>query len=210
MADDHPDLRVGDPRFYRRYVVLARVWMVLPLRLYRARAAVAVPAGHHLSMNLMQFHRIRTALQVNASPGRGRDLETVERMLRRRLVESGLFERVEVGHTDDPDRLVIALCRFGPFRSGIDVATSLETIWSEEIRYPFWEAHAVRATDDHVELEAASRQGVGRHYVTVHLVAEKARIPAQRQAHPVSARVGSSGDTGRRQRARPRHLRLTP
>ncbi len=170
-----------------------------------------VPAGHHLAMNLMQFHRMRTALQVNASPGRGRDLETVERTLRRQLVESGLFERVEVGHTDDPDRLVIALCRFGPFRSGLDVAGSLEAIWSQGIRYPFWEAHAVRATDDHVELDAASRKGVGRHYVTVHLVAERARIPAQRLVgRPAPGRVGSSGDPGSRQRARPRHLRLTP
>jgi hypothetical protein len=157
-------------------------------------------------MNLMQFHRMRTALQVNAGPGRGRNLESVERQLRRRLVESGLFDEVEVGCTDDPDRLVIALCRFHRSCSEADVAASLERIWTDQVCYPFWEAHAVRAANGHVELEAASRIGVGGHYVTVHLVAQRTVIPSQRDGRP--AHLGSGGRT-RRRGARPRHLRLT-
>lgn len=133
-------------------------------------------------MNLVQFHRLRTGIQTNASPGGDADLEVVENNLRQVLLSSGLFERVEVGHTDDPDHLVIALCQFRPFYTEADVAERLEQIWSDRIRYPFWEAHAFRVERGHVEFEAASRLSADGHYVTVHLVAQKARIPVQRAA----------------------------
>jgi hypothetical protein len=133
-------------------------------------------------MDLLNFHRLRTAIQVNASPGIGADLEVVEVNLREVLMASGVFEEVEVEHTDDPDQLVIALCQFRPFYTEQDVAVRLEEIWSDRVRYPFWEAHAVRTHDDHVEFEAASRIGPLGHYVTVHLVAQRAGIPAQRTA----------------------------
>lgn len=132
-------------------------------------------------MNLMQFHRMRTAIQVNASPGRTSDVELVEGNLRYMLMDSGLFEEVEVGHTDDVDHLVIALCRFRPFLTEADVAARLEQIWADRVRYPFWEAHAIRTHAEHVEFQAASRHSDHGHYVTVHVVAQKARIPAQRR-----------------------------
>lgn len=131
-------------------------------------------------MDLTTFHRVRTGIQVNASPGTGPELTAVESTLRDVLMTSGLFEDVEVEHTADPDRLVIALCRFRPFLTEQDVASRLEEIWSDRVRYPFWEAHAVRTDDGHVEFEAASRSGQVGHYVTVHVVAQKADIPAQR------------------------------
>jgi hypothetical protein len=87
---------------------------------------------------------------------------------------------VEVGRTDDTDRLVISLCQYHPFYSGSEVASVVERAWTERLRYPFWEAHTIRVEDDHVELEAASRAGVGQHYVTVHLVAQRTGIPEQR------------------------------
>jgi hypothetical protein len=133
-----------------------------------------------LLMDMVQFHRRRTAIQGNASPGRGADLVAVESTLRDMLMDSGLFEEVEVEHTDDPDGLVIALCRFRPFYTEGDVASRLEEIWADEVRYPFWEAHAILAHPDHVEFEAASRVGPEGHYVTVHLVAQKSGIPEQR------------------------------
>jgi hypothetical protein len=123
---------------------------------------------------------MRTAVQDNASPGKEEDLETVEQSLRDLLMSSGVFEEVEVEHTDDPDQLVIALCKFLPYFTERDVARHLERIWADRVSYPFWEAHAVHVEDEHVEFEAASRHSSGGHYVTVHLVAQKARIPAQR------------------------------
>ena len=97
-------------------------------------------------------------------------------------MSSGVFEEVEVEHTDDPDQLVIALCKFLPYFTERDVARHLERIWADRVSYPFWEAHAVHVEDEHVEFEAASRHSSGGHYVTVHLVAQKARIPAQRRS----------------------------
>jgi len=133
-------------------------------------------------MELLQFHRMRHAIQVNATPGRPEQLESVEGTLRELLMSSGLFEDVEVEHTDDPDQLVIALCTFRPFYTERDVAERLEALWADKVRYPFWEAHAVRTEAGFVEFEAASRESALGHYVTVHLVAQRASIPAQRTA----------------------------
>jgi len=132
-------------------------------------------------MNLLQFHRVRTAIQINASPGADHDLMTVEESLRDLLMGSGVFEEVEVDHTDDLDQLVIALCKFNPTYSEDEVASRLETIWVERLSYPFWESHALHVEAEHVELEAATRDSDNGHYVTVHLVAQKAPIPAQRR-----------------------------
>ncbi len=131
-------------------------------------------------MRLPSYHLIRTAIQGNASPGSARDVAGVAVTLRDQLVASGLFETVEVEPTNDPDHLVIALCQFRPDVSEWDVAAHLEEIWDNRIRYRFWEAHAFLTEEDHVELEGATRVSTDGHYVTFHLVAEKARIPMQR------------------------------
>jgi hypothetical protein len=131
-------------------------------------------------MDLLQFHRMRTAVQDNAYPGKEDELATVESALRDKLMSSGIFEEVEVEHTDDPNQLVIALCKFLPYFDERDVARHLEQIWGDRVSYPFWEAHAFHVEHDHVEFEAATRFSSGGHYVTVHLVAQKGRIPAQR------------------------------
>ena len=123
---------------------------------------------------------MRTAVQDNAFPAKEGELAPVEQSLRDLLMASGVFEEVEVEHTDDPDQLVIALCKFLPYFTERDVARHLERIWADRVSYPFWEAHAVHVEDEHVEFEAASRHSSGGHYVTVHLVAQKAKIPAQR------------------------------
>jgi hypothetical protein len=133
-------------------------------------------------MNLSMFHRVRTGIQVNASPGPKPALEAVEGNLRDVLMSSGLFEEVEVEHTDDPDQLVIALCQFRPQYSEADVAYRLEQMWGDRVRYEYWEAHAIATAQDHVELEAATRVAQDGHYVTVHLVAQRAAIPSQRPA----------------------------
>ena len=131
-------------------------------------------------MDLVQFHKMRTAVQGNAYPGSGRDLTSMEETLRDLLLTSGVFHEVEVEHTDDPDQLVIALCHFKPDLSERDVAELVERLWEQRVRYPFWEAHAVLVGEEHVEFEAATRDSTAGHYVTVHLVAQRAPVPAQR------------------------------
>lgn len=131
-------------------------------------------------MDLVQFHKMRTAVQGNAYPGSGRDLTSMEETLRDLLLTSGVFHEVEVEHTDDPDQLVIALCHFKPDLSERDVAQLVERLWEQRVRYPFWEAHAVLVGEEHVEFEAATRDSTAGHYVTVHLVAQRAPVPAQR------------------------------
>ncbi|RYU14163.1 hypothetical protein [Nocardioides iriomotensis] len=143
-------------------------------------------------MDLMQFHRMRTAIQDNASPGPEQELVTVEGSLRYMLLTSGLFEEVEVEHTDDPDQLVIALCQFKPEVAAADVARRLEEIWADRVSYSFWEAHATDVMSDHVEFEAATRPSTVGGYVTVHLVAQRAVIPAQRSAHDAADNRQSS------------------
>ncbi len=81
-------------------------------------------------MEMLKFHRVRTGIQVNAAPGRGEQLASMEGALREKLLDSGLFEEVEVERTDDPDQLLIALCQFRPFYTEADVAERLEQIWS--------------------------------------------------------------------------------
>jgi hypothetical protein len=131
-------------------------------------------------MDLTQFHTLRTAVQGHARPGSPPDLLGVGETLRDLLMASGLFWHVEVEPTDDPDQLVIAMCDFRPELTELDVAQYLESLWHDRLRYPFWEAHAFNVDNGHVEFEAATRHSQSGHYVTVHLIAQKAAIPAQR------------------------------
>lgn len=131
-------------------------------------------------MNPTQFHAMRTALQDNAFPGRPRDLAEVGSALRELLLAGGIFRDVEVERTDDPDQLVIAMCTFDAGWSEVDVARHLEQVWRDRLAYPCWEAHSVLVDRGFVELLAATRHSTGGHYVTVHLVAQKALVPAQR------------------------------
>lgn len=132
-------------------------------------------------MELLTFHRYRSAIQGNAFPGDAEAVRALAEVLQTTLRNSGLFESVEVEATDDPDQLVIALCQFRADFDEADVVEYLETAWDDRIRYPFWEAHTLIWEPEHIEIEAATRESIVGHYVTLHLVAQKATIPAQRQ-----------------------------
>lgn len=132
-------------------------------------------------MELIQYHKMRRAVQINASPGKPGDLADVAGRIRQSLMATGLFEDVEVDSTEDVDNLVIAMCTFPPQLTEAQVAARLEQLWEDRLRYPFWEAHTLLVNNDQVELEAASRTGASGHYITVHILAKKARIPTQRQ-----------------------------
>lgn len=131
-------------------------------------------------MELLHFHTLRKAVQSNAYPGSDADLAAMGATLQEVLAASGLFEDVEVGATEDPNQLVVGLCHFREGVTEDDIAAYIERVWSDRLRYPLWEAHSVIVDEDHVEFEAATRESTTGHYVTVHLVAQKARIPAQR------------------------------
>ena len=131
-------------------------------------------------MEIVQFHKLRAAVQANASPGTASDLRAVKDDLERALASVGLFEEVEVDYTDDVDNLVIAMCTFPEQMQRSEIAHRLEVMWQDRLRYPFWEAHTLLVDRDQIELEGATRAGTHGHYVTFHIVAQQARVPAQR------------------------------
>ncbi len=97
-------------------------------------------------------------------------------------IASGLFAKIEVEQTDNPDSLVIALCEYRPELAEQEIATRLEDIWRHAVAYQFWEAHTTFVDADHVEFEAATRPDSTGRYVTLHLVAQRTSVPAQREA----------------------------
>ena len=133
-------------------------------------------------MELTQYHKMRAGVQANAAPGSSQALQEVQQNLETALASVGLFSDVEVGYTDDVDNLVIAMCTFPEDLSETEVARRLELLWEDRLRYGFWEAHATLVDSGQVELEAATRNGQNGHYVTMHVVAQKGFVPAQRVA----------------------------
>ena len=135
-------------------------------------------------MDLVSYHKLRTAVQHSAAPGDAEELLAVERRLWSALVSTGTFADVEVDATDDPDRLVIAMCRFPGQLSVEEAAARLEQLWLDRVRYDFWEAHTLLVARGQVELEAASRASTTGHYVSLHVLAQQSVIPAQRVPFP--------------------------
>lgn len=131
-------------------------------------------------MELTQYKKLRTAVQSNASPAGPDDRTRMAQALRETLMATGFFEEVEVDHTDNLDGMVIAMCKFPAQMSQAQVAARLEQAWQDRLRFQFWEAHSTIVDDDQVEFQGATRTGSNGHFVTMHVVAQKAPIPAQR------------------------------
>ncbi len=112
----------------------------------------------------------------------GAQLALVEKSLRNELEASEFFSKVEVEQTENPDSLVIGLCEYRPELDEQTVASRLEDLWRHAVAYQFWEAHTTYVEVSHVEFEAATRPDSTGRYVTVHLVAQRAQVPAQRVA----------------------------
>ena len=131
-------------------------------------------------MELTQYKKLRTAVQSNAAPATTDQVLEVEDNLRSMLMSTGIFEDVEVEHTEDVDELVIAMCTFPSQMSQVQIAQRLEQAWEDRLRFQFWEAHVTLVDDEQVEFQGATRTGSNGTYVTVHVVAQKAHVPAQR------------------------------
>ena len=132
-------------------------------------------------MELTRFHKVRTAVQTNARPGGAADLVAAQARVRQGLADTGWFSDIEVGATDDPDNLVVGLCLFPQQLTEDRVAQRLSLLWEDRVRYPFWGVHATLVDRGQVELEGATRSSTQGHYVTVHVVAQQAVVPAQRE-----------------------------
>ena len=145
-------------------------------------------------MDIAKYYSMRRAVQTNAPAPDMRVIAGMETDLRAALLSTGLFHTVEVGHTDDPDRLVIALCSFAPDIDASEAAVALARLWSKHIAYGFWRAENLRVDKGHVELQGATRFGLSGHYATVHLVAQEAPVPARTVVLPPRTRpVPSTG-----------------
>jgi hypothetical protein len=138
--------------------------------------------GKEALMKITQFHTMRTAVQDNAAPASPAEQQRLVEELERSLVGTGVFEDVEVGRTDNIDNLVIAMCTFPADVDEDVVARWLEGLWGTRLSHGFWEAHASLVHADQVELEGATRAGLDGRYLTVHILAQKAAVPAQRTA----------------------------
>jgi hypothetical protein len=146
-------------------------------------------------MNIAAFQSLRNGLQINAAPATTTVRKVIERGLREELLASGVFEDVEVGGSDDPDRLVLAL---GTFRADVGdeaAALAVERAWGA-LAFDHWQAHAFLTGDGHVELQAATLDRPAGRFVTLHLVAQRAActalpMPQQRrpEQEPVEAPV---------------------
>ena len=131
-------------------------------------------------MKLMDYRLLRTGVQRNASPGSEADLQFTATELQRQLLATGLFSDVEVEATENVDHLVVAMCTFDPELTEEEVALRLEDVWNGRLRFDYWAAHSTLVHKGQVELQGASLSGLGGPYVTLHIVAQKARVPAQR------------------------------
>jgi hypothetical protein len=136
-------------------------------------------------MNLLAFQSLRSGLQRNAGPATSQVRKVVECGLREELLASGVFDDVEVGSSDDTDRLLVALCTFPAHVDDLTAAVAVETAWSA-LAFPYWQAHSFLTENGHVELQAASLDRPGGRYVTVHLVAQRTGAPVH-SGEPVPA-----------------------
>ena len=131
-------------------------------------------------MRITEYSKLRSGVQMNARPGTPADVRSTALELQRSLLATGYFDDVEVDRTENLDHLVVAMCTFDPSLTEHEVARRLEDVWNGRLRYGFWAAHSMLLDEDQVELQGATLSSLGGRYVTLHIVAQKARVPAQR------------------------------
>jgi hypothetical protein len=140
-------------------------------------------------MELMDYRKLRSGLQLNAPPAGPAAVGPLARRLQESLQATGLFSDIEVDVTDNVDAMVIGMCTFPAEMSSSRLAQWLGQLWRQQLRYGFWEAHTLLVDDEQVEFLGATRSGLNGHYVTVHLIAQRAFVPVQRGA----AEAGDAG-----------------
>ena len=133
-------------------------------------------------MDVTSFHKLRLAVQENASPADSALATHLRHALQAALSESRLFGEVELGHTDDPDQLVIGVCRCTDGVLPWEAGMGLERLWQTVAVDAAWEAHHVSCTDSLMDFEAAVTVDDKGRYITVHVVAEPSEATKAVQA----------------------------
>ena len=139
-------------------------------------------------MDTTSFHKLRTAVQENANPADDLSATRLRDSLHAALTGSRLFSEIEFGHTEDPNQMVIGVCRCAdgvlPWEAGMGV----ERLWGAVAAEVPWEAHTVGCTDTLMEFEAAVTVDASGHYVTLHVVAE----PSEATKAVIAERAGEA------------------
>lgn len=142
-------------------------------------------------MDMASFHKLRQAVQENANPADDGYVAALQGTLERGLRGSRLFAEVELGRTDDVDKMIIGVCRcaddVAPWEAGVGV----ERLWGVAALDAQWEAHHVAANDSYLEFEGALTIDANGRYITLTLVAEPALVP-----EPLTAGSSSDGNDG--------------
>ncbi len=131
-------------------------------------------------MRIVEYTKLRTGVQLNARRANLPEVRSTALGLQQALMASGRFTSVEVDWTNDVDHLVVAMCSFDASLTEEQVARQLEDLWLGELRFGYWAAHSTLVTPGQVELQGATLRTIGGPYLTLHVIAQKARIPAQR------------------------------
>lgn len=129
-------------------------------------------------METSGFRKLRTAVQENGHPAESLLVRQLQRSLEAAFERSGLFSEFELGHTDDPDRMVIGVCRCASDVLPWEAGAGVERMWKTAVLDAEWESHAVSCSDALMEFEAAVTVDGNGHYVTVTIVAEPATVVA--------------------------------
>ena len=133
-------------------------------------------------MDVTSFHKLRLAVQENASPADSALATHLRHTLHAALTESRLFGEVELGHTDDVDQLVIGVCRCADGVLPWEAGMGLERLWQTVAGDTAWEAHFVSCTDSLMDFQAAVTVDDKGRYITVHVVAEPSDATKATQA----------------------------
>lgn len=123
-------------------------------------------------MDTTSFHKLRTAVQENANPADELMATRLRESLHAALSGSRLFGDVEFGRTDDPDQMVIGVCRCADDVLPWEAGMGIERLWASIANGVRWEAHTVGCTSSLMEFEGAVTVDESGHYITVHVVAE--------------------------------------
>ena len=159
------------------------------------RSGAAAP--DHKGMDTTSFHKLRTAVQENANPADGSRAARLRDALAAALSTSRLFDDVEFGHTDDPNQMVIGVCRCADKVLPVEAGTGVEKLWESVAADLRWEAHTVGTTESLMEFEGAVTVDDSGHYITVHVVAEPSEATKAAQAARVAEEEAQAEALGR-------------
>jgi hypothetical protein len=127
-----------------------------------------------LSIEDLDALKTRVATAYHQSPGG--DLDAMGRDIASALRRCGLFMPALVGKTGGRIHLVEARCAPAhPSLSAARIASELQRIWLDELRYDDFEAHALLITPSAVHLDFLTVARAARLYVTGIIMVERVR-----------------------------------